>query len=112
MVIDLNRLNGSGINPTIRGVASQSARSLPERVDQEEQQGVPTPPMVEESSQGVAVQLSSQAQQLQSAAEKMAESPAMNQERIAQLQQLIAAGDYAVDADRIAQKMLSFESQS
>ena len=57
------------------------------------------------------VQLSPEAQRLQHAADKLNEQPAVDQERVEKLKQAIADGSYQVDSQRVASKLLAFETQ-
>ncbi|TWI53558.1 FlgM family anti-sigma-28 factor [Pseudomonas duriflava] len=65
------------------------------------------------ASQSVSdnVKLSNEAQVLQSAAEKLREQPVVDSERVNRLKQAIADGSYKIDNERVASKLLNFESQ-
>ena len=56
------------------------------------------------------VQLSSQAQQLQSIEDRLRELPEVDNARVAQIKQAIADGSYQPDSNRIADKLIALES--
>ena len=56
------------------------------------------------------VKISDAAQAIQSAAQDVRSEPDVNSDRVAQLKQAIGSGEYKVDAGRVAQGMLNFES--
>ncbi|HDY99717.1 MAG TPA: flagellar biosynthesis anti-sigma factor FlgM [Pseudomonas sabulinigri] len=64
----------------------------------------------EASSERSSVSLSQQAQQLQAIEERLRDLPEVDSERVNQIKQAIADGSYQVDSNRIADKLLSFES--
>ncbi|MGP0172379.1 flagellar biosynthesis anti-sigma factor FlgM [Pseudomonas sp. NCHU5208] len=110
MVIDFNRLNNAttpantgraGSTQAGRNEATQSTQA-PDIKGEEKQSPVKS---------GESVELSSQARQLQKASEKLNDQPIVNKERVAQLKKAIAEGSYQVDDQRVAQKLLDFESQ-
>ncbi|HBS80317.1 MAG: flagellar biosynthesis anti-sigma factor FlgM [Pseudomonas sp.] len=108
MVIDFNRPN-SAVN------SSSNARS--NSVQNTERPTAQQAPAEEvkttgnSSVSGESVQLSPEAQRLQQTTEKLSQQPAVDQERVAQIKQAIADGSYQVDSQRVASKLLSFESQ-
>lgn len=113
MVIDFNRLNNaaSPANTGRTGNAQSSGKA--ETIAPQTKQ--PTEVAAEQSANtgksGESVQLSREAQQLQKVGEKLRDVPTVDKERVAQLKQAIADGSYQVDANRVASKLLNFESQ-
>ncbi|WP_299183699.1 flagellar biosynthesis anti-sigma factor FlgM [uncultured Neptuniibacter sp.] len=63
------------------------------------------------SSKGDTVKLSTAAQTLQNVETKLANTPDVDSERVEQLRQEIESGNYQINAERVASKMLNFESQ-
>lgn len=108
MVIDFNRPNATGTpgNPGRIGHAQSGGRS--EAVDAKQSQ---TAEPAAAGQSGESVQLSREAQQLQAIGDRLGELPAVDQDRVARLKQAIADGSYQVDSQRIASKLLAFESQ-
>ncbi|MCQ4307695.1 flagellar biosynthesis anti-sigma factor FlgM [Pseudomonas stutzeri] len=109
MAIDFNRPNGA-VTPPSSGRSSN--------VQNTERPTVPQPAAdaVKNTSSstavsGESVQLSPEAQRLQQTAEKLGQQPSVDQERVAQIKQAIADGSYQVDPQRVASKLLAFESQ-
>jgi negative regulator of flagellin synthesis FlgM len=74
-------------------------------------EGLKTDSVNASSNTSDTVQLSPEAQRLQQAADKLNEQPAVDQERVAKLKQAIADGSYQVDSQRVASKLLAFETQ-
>jgi negative regulator of flagellin synthesis FlgM len=109
MVIDFNRLNNANTPANAgRTGATQAGRSESSQAAQAPVAGKHD----EQTNQtGEQVQLSREAQQLQSIGEKLRDQPIVDQNRVAQLKQAIADGSYQVDSTRVAQKLLNFESQ-
>nr|MBF0685056.1 flagellar biosynthesis anti-sigma factor FlgM [Pseudomonas sp.] len=108
MVIDFNRPNNPAA-PTSGRPGNVQNGNAP----------AATPAKAEDSTQnnagsisaGESVQLSPEAQRLQQAADKLNDQPAVDQERVARLKQAIADGSYQVDSQKVAAKLLAFESQ-
>ncbi|KPB56019.1 Anti-sigma-28 factor [Pseudomonas coronafaciens pv. oryzae] len=55
--------------------------------------------------------MSSEAQQLHNITDKLNDLPTVNSARVAELKQAIADGSYKVDSNRVASKLLNFETQ-
>jgi len=110
MVIDFNRPNGAANLPN--GARSNGVQNA----DRPATQQSPTAdtakaPSSSAVASGENVQLSPEAQRLQQAAEKLNQQPSVDQERVSRIRQAIADGSYQVDSQRVASKLLSFESQ-
>lgn len=109
MVIDFNRPN-SAAGPTSGrsgNVQNNSGPLAPQAPSADSAQSVPG----NNVTAGENVQLSPEAQRLQQATEKLNDQPSVDQERVARLKQAIADGSYQVDSQRVASKLLAFESQ-
>ena len=113
MVIDINRLNNAATPANSGRTGSAQAGGQNEAISSKQPGNLPSP--VEQAQQagksGESVQLSREAQQLQKVSEKLRDQPTVNKERVAELKQAIADGSYQVDSQRVASKLLNFESQ-
>ncbi len=108
MVIDFNRPN-SAVTPssTTRTSSSQPGSRTEAAADSKASSTVEQPPV----KGGEPVQLSQEAQQLQSVSDKLRDLPSVDSEKVARLKQAISEGSYQVDSKRVASKLLDFESQ-
>ncbi len=61
------------------------------------------------SNKGDTVKLSGAAQALQNVGKRLADTPDVDSDRVAQLRQDIESGSYQIDAERVAGKMLAFD---
>jgi negative regulator of flagellin synthesis FlgM len=110
MVIDFNRPNNvSGPSGSGRANQANNANDAPSA-------GKATPPTTPTtapsvSKSGESVQLSNDAQHLQKVSDKLRDLPTVNKEQVARLKQAISDGSYQVDSQRVASKLLDFESQ-
>lgn len=113
MVIDINRLNNATTPANSGRAGSAQAGGQKEAVGSKQpstaQNSLEQAPQAGKS--GESVQLSREAQQLQKVSEKLRDQPAVDKERVAQIKQAIADGSYQVDSQRVASKLLNFESQ-
>lgn len=111
MVIDFNRLN-NGPTPTSTGRTGSTQAGKSETVTSGQAPATQsTDEQAPAAKSGESVQLSSEAQVLQKAGEKLRDVPVVDKERVEKLKQAIADGSYQVDAKRVASKLLNFESQ-
>lgn len=108
MVIDFNRLNKA--LPTAAG-RSGSAQASENAKASSGSSAALSGNASRASVSGESVRLSDQAQQLQSITDKLRDLPEIDSERVARLKQAIADGSYQVDNQRVASKLLDFESR-
>ena len=62
------------------------------------------------SNTGDTVNLSNAAQLLQNVEKQLANTPEVDSERVERLKQEIESGNYQVNAERVAEKMLNFDN--
>lgn len=112
MVIDINRLNNAA-PPTASGRASTTQTGSRSEVDSTRQPATAqlTTTASPATPAGEQVKLSNEAQQLQKTANKLNDLPSVDKERVERLKQAISDGSYNVDSQRIASKLLDFESR-
>lgn len=111
MVIDFNRLNNANTPANTGRTGSTQAGNRGETAQPAQAAVVGKGDEQNAAKSGESVQLSREAQQLQNIGEKLRDQPIVDKERVAQLKQAIADGSYQVDSQRVAQKLLDFESQ-
>lgn len=108
MAIDFNRPNNAVNSPSSGRTSSVQNSERPAALQ-------PSTDVAKSASSaavtGESVQLSAEAQRLQQTTEKLNQQPVVDQERVAQIKQAIADGSYQVDNQRVASKLLAFESQ-
>lgn len=112
MVIDFNRLNNAATPANNGRTGSTQSGGRNEAVSTS--QPAPTAAPAEQASAaktGESVQFSREAQQLQKVSDKLRDLPTVDKERVARLKQAIADGSYQIDDQRVAGKLLDFESQ-
>ena len=110
MVIDINRLNNAA-PPSSSGRASTTQAGSRSEVDSARQPATAQQVTTASTPEGEQVKLSNEAQQLQKTANKLSDLPTVDKERVARLKQAISDGSYNVDSQRVASKLLDFESR-
>lgn len=110
MVIDFNRPN-SGVPASTGGRTNGPAGGSRSEAGGNPPSAGATQAPAETAKAGESVQLSQQAQQLQTITDKLRDQPGVDKARVEQLKQAIADGSYQVDSQRVASKLLAFESQ-
>ncbi|WP_236232804.1 flagellar biosynthesis anti-sigma factor FlgM [Pseudomonas tohonis] len=109
MVIDFNRLNNAATPPGTGRTSNAQAGGKNEAVSSST---TPSQAATTDAAKtGENVQLSSEAQNLQKATDKLRDLPTVDKERVEKIKQAIADGSYQVDSQRVASKLLDFESQ-
>lgn len=101
MIIDFN-----GVNPTNTGSTSRSGRSgsaSPEAPDKASGETNAA------NASGDTVALSQEAQAMNRLEGAIGEAPEMDSDRIAEIQKAIAEGQFEVNAERIAEKMMGLD---
>ncbi|WP_337056922.1 flagellar biosynthesis anti-sigma factor FlgM [Pseudomonas sp. USHLN015] len=115
MVIDFNRLNNAATPPGTGRTSNAQAGGKNEAVSSSTtpSQAATTDAAktAKTAKTGENVQLSSDAQNLQKATDKLRDLPTVDKERVEKIKQAIADGSYQVDSQRVASKLLDFESQ-
>lgn len=108
MVIDFNRPN-SALGSTTARSGNVQGNERPASQPAAGSDAAPAASTV--APAGESVQLSPEAQRLQQATDKLNDQPSVDAERVAKLKQAIADGSYQVDSQRVASKLLAFETQ-
>ncbi|MGH8433681.1 MAG: flagellar biosynthesis anti-sigma factor FlgM [Pseudomonas sp.] len=111
MVIDFNRPNTAAAPTNTGRTSSTQSGSRNEAASSNPPVPASAPAEQTHTKTGESVQLSQEAQQLQQVTDKLRDQPVVDKERVARLKQAIADGSYQVDSQRVASKLLNFESQ-
>lgn len=103
MPLDINRLNGPLDDKQVKRNDHNAVQSSKTTANQT-QVGTPPPPVKADS-----VSLTDQAQQLNQVQQQLVKQPSVNQDRVANVRKAIEEGQYKVDPERLAKKLLEFE---
>lgn len=104
MSIDLKHLESLGIRPPATTSGAGKASASPQQPKGET--GVASP---ESAAQSDSVSLTSAGMQLAQVDQNLSRQPVVDSQRVAQIRQKILSGTYAIDPQRIADKLLSYE---
>lgn len=100
----VKEINGSGVSrPPLQNEASIANRGAAARTEQNPEARATTPAASD------SVSLSSNAQALKSAGEKLQKLPEVNEKRVADIRAALESGEYKVDDLVIADKLLAAE---
>lgn len=94
----------TNINSNRSQLSSNQASSVKSRNEAKQSSESETSP-----SAADRVTLTNTASRLQNIEQQLSNASSINNEHVAEVQSAISSGDYAIDADRIADKMLAFE---
>ena len=94
----------TNINSNRSQLSSNQSSSVKSRNEAKQENQSATP-----SSMDDRVTLTNAASRLQNIEQQLSNASSIDSARVAQVQSAISNGDYNVDADRIADKMLAFE---
>lgn len=112
MVIDINRLNNAATPANSGRAGSAQAGGQNQGIGTKQPGNAASAEQAKPADKsGESVQLSREAQQLQQVSEKLRDQPSVDNERVAKLKQAIEDGSYQIDNQRVASKLLNFESQ-
>lgn len=111
MVIDFNRLNSALPAATARSGSAQASENAKGAESGRAVHSSETVATSTNAASGESVRLSPEAQQLQTITDKLQDLPDVDHERVARLKQAVADGSYQVDSQRVASKLLDFESR-
>lgn len=103
MDIDINRLNSTSTS----GISTRSASAPKDGVSLESKDVTST---ATSQKLGESVNLSPAAQQLNSLTAGLKDLPVVDSDKVSRLKQAIADGSYKVDNQKVADKLLAFES--
>jgi len=100
------------INTIINGINTQIQTEKGQQAENQQRQAKPD--VVNDSKGSSAmdtVHITDQAQRLQQLHKKVEQLPVVDTQRVDNVRQAIATGNYTVNSDRVAEKMIDFEAQ-
>ncbi|APQ11208.1 flagellar biosynthesis anti-sigma factor FlgM [Pseudomonas oryzihabitans] len=102
MALDINRLNSSSTSGMGGTKAATNKESAPAQTNDAK--------TTVSSVSGESVSLSAEAKQLSSLTAGLKDLPVVDSDKVNRLKQAIADGSYKVDSQKVADKLLAFES--
>ncbi|MEI6893056.1 MAG: flagellar biosynthesis anti-sigma factor FlgM [Colwellia sp.] len=101
MAININNLNTNN-------QVQQNQQKQQKQVEQQSVNSASNPAQVKNSGQDI-LSITPQAKQLNELQQKAADAPVINEKKIDELKKAISAGDYKIDADKLAANVANME---
>lgn len=99
-----------GVSQNIQGTQTEALKKSEQTAKPERSRGIDTATKTSESMAPAKAEISDKARDLAKAYAVASATPDVREDRIAELKKRIASGDYKIDSDKVADKMISEHS--